>query len=181
MNDSSTRVAREVTTLALPALVRVVTELDDNGPVAKGMLQRTCPDLPRTQLRYAVEAARDRGLVRAHGPRYQLTAAGVGLADLYDATARWARAHQVPLPVSDFVTRVRSTLQLLARLPDGAWDAHRTGERAGALVEAGLVTDIDAAVSLLRLHSSLTVWIAHNPRALGSPAAHVAAEAEHAA
>lgn len=181
MNDSSTLVTREVTTLALPALVRVVTELDDNGPVAKGMLQRTCPDLSRTQLRYAVEAARARGLLRAHGARYQLTDAGAGLADLYDATTRWARAHQVPLPVSDFVTRVRSTLQLLARLPDGARDGHRTGERARALVEAGLVTDVEAAVGLLGLHSSLTSWITHHPRALGSPAAHGAAEAEHAA
>lgn len=179
MTRSFPQTARAATMLTLPALIRVVTELDDNGPVAKGMLQRTCPDLTRTQLRYAVEVGCDRGLLRADGPRYQLTDSGTGLADLYDAIARWARKHHFPTPICDFSTRIQATLPLLAQLSDDAQDGHSIGERApdpGAKVP---VND-EATVSLRRLRRSLTAWVRESPCLFGSTATHTTVEVEPA-
>ncbi|MFD3563489.1 hypothetical protein ACFWVU_28040 [Streptomyces sp. NPDC058686] len=113
---------RAIRTLTLPALIRLVTEIDDNGPIShqKGSLQSAFGDLTAGQLRYAIDVARDLGLVHAdeQAPdRYRLTASGEALAEVYDTAARWARARQFPDTSSDFVTRVQHTLQLSSRSP----------------------------------------------------------------
>ncbi|MET9013933.1 hypothetical protein ABZX74_23890 [Streptomyces olivaceoviridis] len=103
------------TVLTTPGLIRLVTEIDDNGPIPPRGLTRTLPDLSVSQLRQAVEQARALGLVRHRpGAGLSLTPSGSGLADVYDATARWARRHSVPTQVCDFTSRVQHTLSLLA-------------------------------------------------------------------
>nr|WP_203615414.1 hypothetical protein [Streptomyces sp. SID13726] len=102
--------------MTLPGLIRLVTEIDDNGPISqkRGSLQGALGDLPLGHLRHAIDTARDLGLVHAGGHatvRYQLTASGKDLAEFYDTAARWARARQLPSPVSDFVARVQHALQ----------------------------------------------------------------------
>lgn len=159
--------------LALPGLIRLVAEIDDNGPVDKGMLQPTVADLSRHQLRYAIEAGRDRGLLRTGEegrPCYLLTDSGTELADLYDTAARWARRHQFPASAADFVTRVRDTLKLLSQLSGAANTGREAAARAGRLVEAGLVPHTDAAFTLLHLRGVLTAWIQQNPQVLGATA-----------
>ncbi|WP_420036062.1 hypothetical protein ACN2WE_31010 [Streptomyces sp. cg28] len=108
---------RTIRTLTLPALIRLVTEIDDNGPIArqKGSLQSAFGDLTPGQLRHAIDSARDLGLIHAdeQAPdRYRLTVRGEALAEVYDTAARWARERQFPDDNSDFVTRVQHTLQL---------------------------------------------------------------------
>jgi len=76
---------RAIRTLTLPALIRLVTEIDDNGPIShqKGSLQSAFGDLTAGQLRYAIDVARGLGLVHAdeQAPdRYHLTAGGEALA-----------------------------------------------------------------------------------------------------
>ncbi|MCZ1006821.1 hypothetical protein [Streptomyces lydicus] len=116
---------RAIRTLTLPGLIRLVTEIDDNGPIShrRGSLQGAFGDLTRAQLRRAIDTARDLGLVHAdqEAPdRYRLTAAGEDLAEVYDTAARWARSHQFPSPSSDFVTRVQHTFQLQSSEPTSA-------------------------------------------------------------
>ncbi|MER5443318.1 hypothetical protein [Streptomyces sp. NPDC002790] len=108
---------RAIRTLTLPGLIRLVTEIDDNGPIShrRGSLQGAFGDLTPGQLRHAIDVARDLGLVHAdeQAPdRYRLTASGEALAEVYDSAARWARARQFPDASTDFVTRVQHTLQL---------------------------------------------------------------------
>ncbi|NEC67036.1 hypothetical protein [Streptomyces sp. SID9727] len=108
---------RAIRTLTLPALIRLVTEIDDNGPIShqKGSLQSAFGDLTPGQLRHAIDVARDLRLVDADEQardRYRLTASGEALAEVYDTAARWARERQFPDASSDFVTRVQHTLQL---------------------------------------------------------------------
>lgn len=121
MNHSLSRTLlherRAIRTLTLPALIRLVTEIDDNGPISqqKGSLQSAFGDLTPGQLRHAIDVARDLGLVHADEQtrdRYRLTASGEALAEVYDTAARWARERQFPDASSDFVTRVQHTLQL---------------------------------------------------------------------
>ncbi|MFJ9085793.1 hypothetical protein ACIRL3_25560 [Streptomyces sp. NPDC102384] len=113
---------RAIRPLTLPALIRLVTEIDDNGPIShqKGSLQSAFGDLTPGQLRHAIDVARDLGFVHAdeQAPdRYRLTASGEALAEVYDTAARWARARHFPDTSSDFVTRVQHTLQLSSRSP----------------------------------------------------------------
>ncbi|MGW7754535.1 hypothetical protein ACWGK6_23905 [Streptomyces violaceusniger] len=115
-------------------LIRLVTEIDDNGPIShrRGSLLGAFGDLTPGQLRHAIDTARDLGLVHAdqQAPdRYRLTASGEDLAEVYDTAARWARSHQFPSPTSDFVTRVQYTFQLQGSEPTGA-------RRQSALQEA---------------------------------------------
>ncbi len=109
--------ARATAALSHPGLVRIVSEIDDNGPLQRHLLSRTLAGLSRQQLRHATAAGRAMGLLRTrtHGgtPTLVLTPAGKELADVYDNAARWARTHQYPCDVSDFVTRVQATLTLL--------------------------------------------------------------------
>ncbi|WP_329343720.1 hypothetical protein OG252_45415 [Streptomyces sp. NBC_01352] len=114
---SALRERRAIRTLSLPGLIRLITEIDDNGPISRqrGSLQGALGDLTTGQLRHAIDAARDLGLIHARGhalARYQLTASGKDLAEVYDTAARWARGHQLPSRTSDFVARVQHTLQI---------------------------------------------------------------------
>ncbi|WP_435124534.1 hypothetical protein [Actinacidiphila sp. bgisy144] len=114
---------RTLTSLALPGLIRLVAEIDDNGPIRRGSFAVTFADLSRHQLRSAVESARALGVVTVttRAPVcYMLTDSGQLLADTYDAAARWARAHRYPTSSGNFVTRVQRTIHLIALdLEDG--------------------------------------------------------------
>ncbi|MBA2950293.1 hypothetical protein [Streptomyces himalayensis] len=113
---------RAIRALTLAGLIRLITEIDDNGPIShrRGSLQGAFGDLTPGQLRHAIDVARDLGLVHAdeQAPdRYRLTASGEALAEVYDTAARWARARHFPDTNSGFVTRVQHTLQLHSRSP----------------------------------------------------------------
>lgn len=104
--------------LSSPALIRLITEIDDNGPIPPRKLASTLPDLSTHHLRRINHLARVHDLVRAApGASLELTTSGMELADFYDAIARWARHHAYPACVSDFTSRIRHTLSLVASLP----------------------------------------------------------------
>ncbi|WP_326731847.1 hypothetical protein [Streptomyces phaeochromogenes] len=117
------RERRAIRTLSMPGLIRLVTEIDDNGPISRqrGSLQGAFGDLTTGQLRHTIDTARDLGLIHARGhamARYQLTASGKDLAEVYDTAARWARTHQLPSPTSGFGARVQHTLQINEGRPE---------------------------------------------------------------
>ncbi|WP_411140956.1 hypothetical protein [Streptomyces sp. x-80] len=173
--------AHAVTMLSHPGLIRLVSEIDDNGPIRHRMLGRTFADLGRHQVRHALAAGREHGLVRAghkNRPCYLLTESGAGLADVYDQAARWARAHNYPALTSDFVTRVQDTLTLLGRGPVlcaviGAVDDTRA---AGRVVDAGLLPTADAVRGLHRPWASLSRWIGAHPSLLATAVHHSTAD-----
>ncbi|MFF8447718.1 hypothetical protein ACF06Q_08455 [Streptomyces leeuwenhoekii] len=104
------------TVLSSPALIRLITEIDDAGPIPPRALTRTLADVPAHHLRQATGQARALALVHVQpGTGLALTASGSHVADLYDATARWARRHARPARVSDFTSRIQHTLALLAQ------------------------------------------------------------------
>lgn len=145
--------------LASRSLIRLVTEIDDNGAIPSRRLAGTLSDLSPHQLRSASDTARTYGLVRvAPGAGLELTESGRELADLYDAMARWARRHSVPEPVCEFSSRIRHVLALLApSLP-----TERVGSsfmRIGDGAEAGLI----------RLRTLLTQWLAHHTQVARVP------------
>ncbi|WP_033313675.1 regulator [Streptomyces iakyrus] len=141
---TSAEAQRAVELLASRPLVRLVTEIDDNGAIPPRRLAGTLPDLPTHQLRSASDTARAHGLIRiAPGIGLELTEAGMELAGLYDAMARWARRHAVPAPVCAFSSRIRHVLALLS--------PSLTTERADG-AEAGLA----------RLRTLLIQWLADN-------------------
>ncbi|MFJ4689229.1 regulator [Streptomyces sp. NPDC088789] len=109
--------ARIIETLAHPALIRLVTEIDDHGPVPHA-LAPAFPDLPPRELRHVRDTARALGLIdtghHAGQPAYLLTGRGTALADLYEATARWARAHDQPTRHCQFTTRVQTVFHHFA-------------------------------------------------------------------
>ncbi|MFH9612860.1 regulator [Streptomyces pratensis] len=150
--------------LASRPLIRLVTEIDDNGAIPPRRLANTLPDLPRHQQRSATAAARAHGLVRtAPGAGLELTEPGSELADLYDAVARWARRHAYPTPVCEFSSRIRHVLDLLAPslvtlAADGsswAWGAH--------------LSSAEAVADLGRVRALLIQWLADNPQATRIP------------
>ncbi|MEU8784862.1 hypothetical protein [Streptomyces sp. NPDC048637] len=125
LHSSLLQERRAVRTLTLPGLIRLITEIDDNGPIShrRGSLLGAFGDLTPGQLRRAIDTARDLGLVHAdqQAPdRYRLTTSGEDLAEVYDTAARWARRHQFPSPTSDFVTRIQHTFQLQGSDPTSA-------------------------------------------------------------
>jgi len=131
---------RAIRTLTLPGLIRLVTEIDDNGPIShrRGSLQSAFGDLTPGQLRHAIDVARDLGLVHAdeQAPdRYRLTASGEALAEVYDTAARWARARHFPDTSTDFVTRVQHTLQLHRRSPHASGSSPEPSAPHEALAE----------------------------------------------
>ncbi|MFF5438831.1 hypothetical protein [Streptomyces achromogenes] len=138
------------TVLSMPGLIRLVTEIDDNGPIPPRGLTRTLPDLPVHQVRQAVEQARAWGLVRHRpGAGLSLTPSGSGLADVYDTLARTARRHHLPAPVCDFTSRVQHALALLTRpvlTTEQPQEAART-----------VAKDLDGVRGLLRQ------WLRENP------------------
>lgn len=141
---TSAEAQRAVALLASRPLVRLVTEIDDNGAIPPRRLAGTLPDLSTHQLRSASDTARAHGLIRiAPGTGLELTEAGMELTELYDAMARWARRHAVPAPVCEFSSRIRHVLALLA--------PSLITERADG-AEAGLA----------RLRTLLIQWLADN-------------------
>lgn len=154
---SPAEVRSAVDLLASRSLIRLITEIDDNGAIPPRRLAGTFPDLSAHQLRRATEAACAHALVRtAPGSGLELTDAGAELADLYDAAARWARRHAYPAPVCEFSGRIRHVLDLLApslaaKGADGRlWPS---GARASS-------TEADLA----RPRALLSEWLASNPR-----------------
>ncbi|MEK9518261.1 hypothetical protein MIU24_02415 [Streptomyces venezuelae] len=126
MNTDTHAKALVPTTAALshPGLIRIVSDIDDNGALERHLLSRTLTGLSRWQLRQASAVGRALGLLKASTdggiPSLVLTPAGEALAEVYDTAARWARTHHHPSDVSDFVTRVQATLTLLGSTTAGS-------------------------------------------------------------
>ncbi len=147
--------------LASRSLIRLVTEIDDNGAILPRRLAGTLPDLSTHQLRSASDTACAHGLVRvAPGAGLELTEPGAELADLYDAVARWARRHAVPAPVCEFSSRIRHVLDLLA--------PSLTTEGADGLspLSAARLTSAGAEADLARPRTLLLQWLAGNPQVI---------------
>ncbi|MBU7598905.1 hypothetical protein JGS22_015095 [Streptomyces sp. P38-E01] len=103
-----------------PGLIRLITEIDDHGPIPPGALAATLPDLTEHHLRQAHSQACALGLAHhPHGIGLAPTTAGSALADLYHAAARWARRCNRPTPVASFTDRAQYTLDLLLRAEPG--------------------------------------------------------------
>lgn len=147
------------TVLSSPALIRLITEIDDAGPIPPRALTRTLADVPAHHLRQATGQARALGLVHVQpGTGLALTASGSHVADLYDATARWARRHARPAPVSDFTSRIQHTLALLAQTSSTrvAESGPRPADAPGPRPEDA--TDLD------RPHDLLVQWLRSCPQ-----------------
>lgn len=137
--------------LSSPALVRLVTEIDDNGTIPLRGLASALPDLTPHQLRQATEQATALELLDRSEDGLGLSAAGLELADLYDTVARWARQHDFPDRACDFTSRIRHTFALLAERAAGD---HSTRTVVGH--------------GLDRLHHQFDEWIGnHQPENLG--------------
>ncbi|MFJ9033653.1 hypothetical protein ACIRQP_35145 [Streptomyces sp. NPDC102274] len=167
-----TRLAHAVTVLSQPGLIRLVSEIDDNGPIPRRALTRTLSGLSRNQIRHAVDTARDHHMVRvgqrASDSCYLLTRTGRGLADVYDLAARWARNHNHPTEAaSDFVTRIQQTLALFAdRQVFDALSAPAPAEphdTAQQLADVGLLPTTEAVRDLRRPWTALTQWLTAHP------------------
>ncbi|MGV9547267.1 regulator [Streptomyces ardesiacus] len=157
-------VRQAVDLLASRSLIRLVTEIDDNGAIPPRRLAGTLPDLSTHQLRSASDTARAYGLARVvPGAGLELTDSGMELADLYDAVARWARRHSLPAAVCEFSSRIRYALDLLApSLTTG-----NTGRRAH-LRDARQIS-AEAEADLARPRTFLTQWLAGNPQVARNP------------
>ncbi|MDF3146944.1 MULTISPECIES: regulator [unclassified Streptomyces] len=148
--------------LASRSLIRLVTEIDDNGAIPARRLADNLPDLSAHQLRHATEAARKHGLVRvAPGFGLELTDAGAELADLYDVMARWARRHAYPAPVCEFSSRIRYVLDLLAT------SAATEGGDGLSRPSTTRLTSAEAGADLARPRTLLIQWLAGNPQVTG--------------
>ncbi|MFJ9712791.1 regulator [Streptomyces sp. NPDC101234] len=151
---TSAEALRAVELLSSRPLVRLVTEIDDNGAIPPRRLAGTLSDLSKHQVRSASDTARAHGLIRiTPGAGLELTQAGTELADLYDAMARWARRRAVPAPVCEFSGRIRHVLGLLAPL--------LTGESVGTPFPLG---GSEGEAGLARPCMLLTQWLADNPQ-----------------
>jgi DNA-binding HxlR family transcriptional regulator len=151
-------VRNAVELLTSRSLIRLVTEIDDNGAIPTRRLADTLPDLHLHQLRRAVETARAHGLVQVvPGTGLELTEPGSQLADLYDAMARWARRNTYPQPLCEFSNRIRHVLDLLApslttEHPDGLSQRPATPGPSQ-----------EAEADLARPRALLLQWLADNP------------------
>ncbi|MET9866385.1 regulator [Streptomyces sp. NPDC006386] len=145
--------------LASRSLIRLLTEIDDNGAIPPRRLAGTLPDLSSHQLRCASDTARAHGLVRvAPGAGLELTESGMELADLYDALARWARRHSLPAAVCEFSSRVQHVLGLLApSLTPG------NADRPGPLPSVR-PTSVEAEADLACVRTLLIQWLVGNPQ-----------------
>ncbi|MFF5273787.1 regulator [Streptomyces sp. NPDC000133] len=155
-------ICNAVDLLSARSLVRLVTEIDDNGAIPPRRLASTLPDLSSHQQRSATEAARTHGLLRTTpGTGMELTYSGTELADLYDALARWARYHAYPAPVCEFSSRIRHVLDLLA--PSlAAQDTEGRPRPSAALLPS---TEADLA----HPRALLIAWLAGNPQVTRAP------------
>ncbi len=106
------------TELSSAGLIRLVSEIDDHGAIPVRGLTRTLTDLPTRQIRQAVEQADALGLLTRTPGSLSLSSAGRDLADVYDATARWARRHDYPAALCDFAGRIQHTFALLGTSAD---------------------------------------------------------------
>ncbi|MEU6243958.1 regulator [Streptomyces sp. NPDC047024] len=149
--------------LASRSLIRLITEIDGNGAIPPRRLSGILLDVSRHRLRRTIEAARAHGLVRVvPGTGLELTEAGVELADLYDASARWARHHAYPAPTCDFSSRISHCLRLLE--PSLATDL--SGSPSHPDIE-----DLDSAeaeADLCRPRALLVQWLAAHPHIAAS-------------
>ncbi|MFF7337330.1 regulator [Streptomyces sp. NPDC008163] len=151
-------VRQAVDLLASRSLIRLVSEIDDNGAIPPRRLAGTLTDLSTHHLRRAIELARAHGLIRiVSGSGLELTALGSELADLYDAVARWDRYHY-PAPVA-FADRVRHVLDLVvpSLMPD------RSDDLSGRYAES--LPSAEAEADLARPRALLLQWLADNPQA----------------
>ncbi|MEV5048650.1 regulator [Streptomyces griseoincarnatus] len=149
--------------LASRSLIRLVTEIDDNGAIPPRRLAGTLPDLSAHQLRSASDTARAHGLVRvAPGAGLELTDSGMELADLYDALARWARRHSLPAAVCEFSSRVQHVLGLLA--PSFTLG---NADRPAALPNVRPIS-VEAEADLACARTSLIQWLIGNPQVAGA-------------
>jgi DNA-binding HxlR family transcriptional regulator len=140
-NSAADHVARAAELVGRQWTTRVVSEIDDNGPIPRHSVSSAFPDLPHHALQYALTALRRRGLLTvgtegheeqqeleeheegdeeaeeesevAVASSYVLTEAGADLGDVHDALFRWARQYHYPARTCDFVTRVEAALNLL--------------------------------------------------------------------
>ncbi|MFE9367792.1 regulator [Streptomyces sp. NPDC006978] len=159
-----TEVRNAVELLASHPLIRLVTEIDDNGAIPPRRVANTLSDLSRHQQRSATDAARAYGLVRtAPGTGLDLTEPGSELADLYDAAARWARRHAYPRPVCEFSSRIRHVLDLVNQ-SSVVQDAE-----ASSWLPAARPSSTEAVAELSRVRALLFQWLADNPRATQAP------------
>ncbi|MER6304959.1 hypothetical protein [Streptomyces sp. NPDC001657] len=148
ISPSTATVRDACSVLSSPALIRLITEIDDNGPIPSRRLADTLADLSAHRLRQATDLARGLDLVHVRpGGRLGLTPSGLELADVYDVAARWARRHAYPDPVSDFTSRIQSTLALLAAAP---------------ILTADSRLSADALADLTRSHDLLDQWLVAN-------------------
>jgi DNA-binding HxlR family transcriptional regulator len=178
------QVARAAAVLSHPGLIRLVSEIDDHGPVERHMLQRIFADLTRHQIRHAIKTGRDHELIRAGhhaAPCYLLTDRGTDLAEVYDQAARWARTHNYPAASSDFVTRVQATLTLLSHGPvidavSGVSSDCVVAQAARTPIDAGLMSDSAAVADLHQPWTALSQWVRTNQSVL-STTEHLTAEA----
>ncbi|WAX77041.1 regulator [Streptomyces sp. KMM 9044] len=159
MNASFTlaEARRAVELLASRSLIRLVTEIDDNGAIPPRRLAGTLPDLSTHQLRSASDMARAHGLVRvAPGASLELTDSGMELADLFDALARWARRHSLPAAACEFSSRVQHALGLLAPslTPESA-------DRPAPLPNVRPIS-VEAEADLACARTLLIQWLAGN-------------------
>ncbi|MFD3589743.1 regulator [Streptomyces sp. NPDC058683] len=160
---STTDVQHAHAVLSSPTLIRLITEIDDNGPIPPRALTRTLADVLEDRLRHSADQARVLGLVHVQpGAGLSLTALGEELADVYDALARWARRHKRPAPVCDFTSRIQHTLALLTQPP--ARPSRSGPPRRAEVVPANSVADADFA----RLRRLLEEWLHTNPQVFGA-------------
>ncbi|QEV04954.1 hypothetical protein [Streptomyces prasinus] len=110
------------TVLSSAGLIRLVSEIDDHGAIPVRGLARTLANLSTRQIRQAIEQAEALGLLTRTPGSVGLSAAGRDLADVYDATARWARRHNYPTPLCDFAGRIQHTFALLGTPTAGTQD-----------------------------------------------------------
>ncbi|MFI5804409.1 hypothetical protein [Streptomyces sp. NPDC051561] len=156
---ADTQVSRAATLMGRHHTVRIISELDDNGPIPQGAMNAVFSPFIHYPVHNVLRALRTRGLVtfdKQNEHRLTLTEAGRALGDVFDSLARWARTHQYPAEHADFATRVKSALVLL-RDPrtvslvaaPGADLGSRTADELDLAVRAGLVvTDAEGRWSL---------------------------------
>ncbi|MFE9287867.1 regulator [Streptomyces olivaceus] len=156
---TTTEIRAAVEVLASRPLIRLITEIDDNGAIPPRRLAATLPDLSTHHQRLATETARHHGLVRTTpGTGLELTHRGQELADIYDAAARWSRRHTSPAAVCEFTHRVRHVLGLLALQDSG--ESAQDPARPCAVSGTGTEPEADPA----HVRVLLLQWLAENPQ-----------------
>ncbi|MFF4822719.1 hypothetical protein ACWDAO_01865 [Streptomyces sp. NPDC001212] len=139
------------TALSSAGLIRLVSEIDDHGAIPMRAMTRTLADLSTHQIRQAIEQAEALGLLTHTPGSVGLSAAGRDLADVYDATARWARRHNYPASLCDFAGRIQHTFALLVT---PAADTQNS--------------DSEHDAELDRVHRLLAEWIHTHQRTRGT-------------